>query len=76
LVVWLFAILGAFVGGSSPPLGMNALFGAFLGLLVFALGGGILYNFRIGRIILTVLAVGFVGLFVAAMVVAARSGGK
>lgn len=69
--VWLFAILGAFVGGSSPPFGLNGLFGAVLGLLVFALVGGFAFHFRIGRILLTILGIGFVGMFVVALVMAA-----
>lgn len=63
---------GAFLMGVSPPANLHWASAAFLGFLVGGLLGGVLRGSRAGRIVLTVIGVGFVALILIAIVLAER----
>ena len=61
-VVWLFGLIGAFVGGVLQPWGMSWFGGLFFGFIICGMLAGVLMKYRAGKIILTVVGLGFFGL--------------
>jgi len=61
-VVWLFGLIGAFVGGVLQPWGMHWSGALFFGFISCGMLAGVLMKFRVGKIVLTVIGLGFFGL--------------
>lgn len=58
-VVWLFGLIGAFVGGVLQPWGLHWSGAAFFGFIICGMLSGVLMKFTIGKIILAVVGIGF-----------------
>ena len=74
-VVWLFGLIGAFLFGVYRPFGVDWPVAAFAGFIIGGVGAGMLSEHRIGKIILTVFALGFAALIVGVVIYARVASG-
>lgn len=74
--IWFFGAVGALIGGYAKPWGLAWYIEAFFGFIIAGFLAGVLNQFRIGRIILIVIAVGFVALIGAGIWSASTGAGQ